>query len=170
MEPIRKFGFVPEVHLRNGPTETADPPLTSSRATGAVKTKAEIAATLTPRGRNRGLWFDWEMMPFCGRTFRVRQRVRRIIDERDGRMLEFKSDCVTLEGVVCSGDLSLRRWFCSRAIYPFWRECWLRRAEDAPAAAVFRGGQPRHGGRPGASRLEGTGTLTARIPAVGLGG
>jgi len=81
------------------------------------------------------MWFDREMMPFCGRTFRVRQRIHRFIDERSGgRMVELKkSDCVTLDGVVCSGDLSLRRWFCPRAIYSYWRECWLRRVEPPPA-------------------------------------
>jgi hypothetical protein len=77
------------------------------------------------------MWFDREMLPFCGGTFRVRRRIHRFIDERaGGRMVELtKNDCVTLEGVVCSGDLSLRRWFCPRAIYPYWRECWLRRVE-----------------------------------------
>jgi hypothetical protein len=74
------------------------------------------------------------MMPFCGGTFRVRRRVRRIIDERDGRMIEMKNDCVTLEGAVCSGERSLMRWFCPRAIFPYWRECWLRRAEPVTAS------------------------------------
>ena len=46
-----------------------------------VKSKEEIAATLSPEGRNRGLWFDREMLPYCGGTYRVRQRVNRIIDE-----------------------------------------------------------------------------------------
>ena len=58
------------------------------------------------KGRNRGLWFDREMLPFCGGTYRVRQRVTRIIDEHDGRLLELNRDCVTLEGVVCSGERS----------------------------------------------------------------
>ena len=101
-----------------------------------VKSKEEIAATLTPEGRHRGMWFDREMMPFCGGVFRVRQRIHRFIDERaGGRMIELKkNDCVTLEGVVCSGELSLRRWFCPRAIYPYWRECWLRRVEPGGAS------------------------------------
>jgi hypothetical protein len=130
-EPRRKLGLISEVHLpgtRTGPD--TDPPLNLQPGDLVqVKTKAEIAATLSPQGRHRGLWFDREMMPFCGGTFRVRQRIQRFIDDRDGRMVELKSDCVTLEGVVCSGDLSLRRWFCPRAIYSFWRECWLRRVE-----------------------------------------
>ena len=132
-EPMRKLGLIPEVHLP-GTGGTPGPEARLDLQPGElvqVKTKEEIAATLTPEGRNRGMWFDREMMPFCGGVFRVRQRIRRFIDERaGGRMIEFKnSDCVTLEGVVCSGERSLRRWFCPRAIYPYWRECWLRRVE-----------------------------------------
>ena len=96
-----------------------------------VKSRREIAATLDPNGRNRGLAFDWEMLPHCGRTYRVQDRVERFIDENTGTMVELKNECLLLEGVVCSGDLSAGRWFCPRAIYPFWREDWLERADGA---------------------------------------
>jgi len=92
-----------------------------------VKLKEEIAKTLTPDGRSGGMWFDLEMLPYCGGVFLVRQRIERFINERDGRMVVFKNQPVTLEGVVCSGNLSTRRWLCQRAIYPFWREYWLER-------------------------------------------
>jgi hypothetical protein len=81
------------------------------------------------------MWFDREMLPFCGRVFRVRRRVNRFVNDQDGKLLELKNDALTLEGTVCSGELSLRRWFCSRAIYPYWRECWLERVE-APSQAA----------------------------------
>jgi hypothetical protein len=142
-EPMRKLGLLPEVHLPGTRTEVvSDPPLhLRPGELVRVKTKEEIAATLTPDGRHRGLWFDREMMPFCGRTLRVRQRIDRFIDERSGRMVEFKnSDCVTLEGGVCSGDRSVRRWFCPRAIYSFWRECWLRRVEPPPSGETIEEG------------------------------
>ena len=138
-EPMRKLGLIPEVHLpgtASGPGTEAPLDLQPGELV-QVKTKEEIAATLTPGGRHRGMWFDREMMPYCGGVFRVRQRIHRFIDERaGGRMIEFKKgDCVTLDGVVCSGDLSLRRWFCPRAIYPYWRECWLRRVEPGTLPA-----------------------------------
>ena len=98
-----------------------------------VKSVDEIADRLNTKGRNKGLWFDREMIRYCGGTYRVRRRVRRFIDEQTGRMIVLKNDCVTLEGVVCSGDHSLRRWFCPRAIHPYWRETWLRRI-DQPSA------------------------------------
>jgi hypothetical protein len=102
-----------------------------------VKSAEEIALTLDRRGRNRGLVFDTEMLPYCGRTFRVRDRVQRIINEATGEMIEMKHDCLILDGVVCSGDRSAQRWFCPRAIYPFWREEWLRRIEaPTPTAGI----------------------------------
>jgi hypothetical protein len=70
------------------------------------------------------------MLPFCGRTFRVKDKVRRIIDDKTGRMLTIPKDCVILDRVVCSGERSVGRWFCPREIYPFWREAWLRRVEE----------------------------------------
>jgi hypothetical protein len=99
-----------------------------------VRSREEIAATLDETGKNRGLWFDKEMVPFCGQTHRVLARVERFIDEPTGEMVELKSDCFALEGVVCSGDLSDRRWFCPRAIYPWWRQAWLRPVDEGAAA------------------------------------
>ncbi|PZW40800.1 hypothetical protein C8P66_1236 [Humitalea rosea] len=96
-----------------------------------VRSAAEIRRTLDARGFNRGLSFSGpEMLPACGKRFRVRARVNRIIDEPTGRMLEMKHDCITLEGLVCTGDRSAGRWFCSREIYPYWREAWLKRPND----------------------------------------
>ena len=104
-----------------------------------VRSKEEIAETLDERGKTRGLWFDREMLPYCGGTFRVDAQVTRFIDETTGRMVELKSDCFMLEGVVCSGDRSSGRRFCCRAIYPWWRTAWLRPVdEDAPATAAAR--------------------------------
>jgi hypothetical protein len=94
-----------------------------------VKNREEIEATLNNKGKNRGLWFDREMLPFCGEVFQVRQRITRLIEEGTGKMIELSSDCVTLEGVVCSGQWSVGRWFCPRAIYPYWREGWLERVD-----------------------------------------
>jgi hypothetical protein len=100
-----------------------------------VKRREQVAETLNAKGKNRGLWFDWEMLPHCGRTYRVQDRVRRIVDERTGELIEFGSDSLILEGVICSGDHSSRRLFCPRAIYPYWREAWLERA-PAPTTAA----------------------------------
>jgi len=92
-----------------------------------VKSHDEILATLNPQNRNRGLSFDAEMVPYCGRTFRVLARVEKILDEKTGKMMALPNDCVILEGVTCQANYSELRLFCPRAIYPYWREIWLRR-------------------------------------------
>lgn len=99
-----------------------------------VKSRREIEATLDPGNRNRGLTFDSEMLRYCGREMRVRDRVERIIDERTGRMRVIASDCLILEGAVCSAEYHL---FCPRKIFPYWRESWLTRLDDADAESVI---------------------------------
>jgi hypothetical protein len=93
-----------------------------------VKSKREIIATLDTENRNRGLSFDHEMARFCGRTARVRSRVSKLIEEKNGEMVVIKSDCIILDGVVCPSDFHM---FCTRGIYHYWREIWLERV-DAP--------------------------------------
>ena len=64
-------------------------------------------------------------------------KVGRFIDERTGEMINLKSDCYILDGVVCKGYMSEGRWFCPRAIYPWWRQAWLQEESviDGPAGA-----------------------------------
>ena len=92
-----------------------------------VRSRNEIAGTLDRSGKTRGLWFDHEMIRYCGGTYRVKRPVRHIIDEGSGRMIDISTDCFVLDGVVCTGECSRARWFCPRGIYPFWREAWLQR-------------------------------------------
>jgi hypothetical protein len=91
-----------------------------------IRGKDEIMPTLSPDNTNRGMWFDAEMLPYCGREARVARKVDRIIDEATGRMIRL-SDCVVLDGVVCTGRY---RRFCQRAVTPYWRSAWLRRSDD----------------------------------------
>jgi hypothetical protein len=96
-----------------------------------VRPLKEIRQSLDDHGKSRGLWYDPpEMGPFSGGHYRVKDRVERIIDEHTGEMIFITSDCLILEGVVCSGDHSTCRWFCPRGIYPYWREEWLRRVDE----------------------------------------
>jgi len=98
-----------------------------------VKSYDQILATLDANNKNRGLVFDAELVPYCGRTFRVLQRVNRILDEQTGKMMEFKNPCITLENVICEARYSECRLFCPRAIYSYWREIWLERVSEAEA-------------------------------------
>jgi hypothetical protein len=93
-----------------------------------IKSQAEIEATLDQGGKNRGLTFDpEEMAPYCGRVFRVRSVVTRIIDEPTGAMRHMKEPCITLQNVVCNAEYATCRLNCPRAIPAYWRELWLER-------------------------------------------
>ena len=99
-----------------------------------VKRHEEILETITQDNMNRGMFWDAELVPYCGKTYRVLKRVTHIIDEKTGRMLEMKNPCIILDSVVCQARYSACRMFCPRSIYPYWREIWLERvAEAAPA-------------------------------------
>ena len=101
-----------------------------------VKSYEEILATLDVRLSNRGLFFDAELVPFCGKTFRVSTCVERFVDERTGYLRRMKTPAVILEGVSCKALYSGRRIFCPRSIHLWWREIWLERASvDASARA-----------------------------------
>lgn len=95
-----------------------------------VKSYDAILATLDRNNKNRGLWFDAEMVQYCGKTFRVAKRVNRILDEKTGRMLEFSNPCIVLQDVFCRATLTKYRLFCPRNILTYWREIWLERAES----------------------------------------
>ena len=101
-----------------------------------VRSHEEILATLdAANNKNRGMRFDAEMVPYCGREYRVARRVNRLIDESNGRMVQMKNSCIVLDGVVCKSQYSQDRLLCPRAITPYWREIWLQRvaAQTAPA-------------------------------------
>jgi hypothetical protein len=133
---VRMLRLLPDVHLPGTAKKGDEFPALDLQVGEKVRIKSreEIARTLRPDGYNKGLRFDREMLPFCGKVSRVRSRMSRFVDDRNGKMIVLKTAAVTLDGVVCSGDLSRRRWFCPRAIYSYWRECWLERVEPAFAS------------------------------------
>lgn len=138
-EPARKLGLVPVIHVPGTATKDQPRPKPLNLQPGEwvrIKSKEEIATMLTPDGRDRGLWFDREMVPYCGGTYRVRQRIGRFIDERSGKLTILKNEAITLDGVVCSGDRSICRWLCPREVYPYWREAWLERVQAQASAAA----------------------------------
>jgi len=101
-----------------------------------VRDPEQIFETLDKMSRNRGLWFDREMLKRTKEHHRVLARIDRIIDDASGRMFHLKTPCIVLEGVDASGELL---GFCAQHEFPFWREAWLERtdaAEIAPARPV----------------------------------
>lgn len=102
-----------------------------------VRSAEEIGKTLNSGGAHRGLLFTHEMVQYCGQTFRVRGRVERLIDERTGKLLTMKQECIALEDVICKGHYTSGAWFCAREHLPLWREDWLERVE-APSLGQVR--------------------------------
>src|SRR6185437_9546826 len=107
------------------PPGSSSPQLTLGLQPGQlvrVRSKGEIEATLNRRYRNRGLWFDGEMLRFCGGQYRVARRIERLIDERTGRLLTLTNPTIVLEGVTATGEYLA---FCPQNEFCFWREIWL---------------------------------------------
>jgi hypothetical protein len=96
-----------------------------------VKSFDQILATVNAQNMHRGMSFDVEMVPYCGRIYRVHARVEKFVDERTGLMKTLKTPAVILQGVTCGGRYSNNRWLCPRGIFPWWREVWLERVSDA---------------------------------------
>jgi hypothetical protein len=70
-----------------------------------VLSKGEIMRTLNDLQQNRGLFFDVEMVPYCGRRdLEGLRRVERIINEKDGRMMEMRNPCPVLDGSRVAGS------------------------------------------------------------------
>lgn len=89
-----------------------------------VKSREEIFQTIDQTGHNRGLRFDIEMLRYCGKQARVQRRVNRLIDEKTGKMVHIKGDCIVLDGFICAADFHQS---CPRGIEEYWREIWLKR-------------------------------------------
>jgi hypothetical protein len=96
-----------------------------------VKTRDGVVETLNERRGNRGLMFFPGMHLFCGRRYRVKGRLDRLIADGTGEMRKLKNT-VLLDGVTCRCSyLGFGVGGCSRCEYAYWREIWLRRVDDA---------------------------------------
>jgi hypothetical protein len=130
----RREGLVPEGH----PTPTTTLNIQAGELV-RVKSHDEILKTVGTNNKNRGMYWDAELVPYCGGTYRVLKRVTRIIDEKTGKMQELKNPCIMLDSVVCQSRYSHCRMFCPRSIYSYWREIWLERVEPTSACTkAFR--------------------------------
>jgi hypothetical protein len=97
-----------------------------------VKSHREILETVTTDNKNRGMVWDAELLPYCGKTYRVLRRVDRLIDEKTSKMMDMKSPCIVLDSVVCQARYSKYRMLCPKQMFPFWREIWLERVNPGP--------------------------------------
>lgn len=89
-----------------------------------VKPKHAIEATLNAKSRNKGLYFDRDLLRFCGGEFTVHERLQRVVVERTGKLIDLPTPCITLDGVTATGEYF---GFNPENEYIFWREAWLER-------------------------------------------
>lgn len=101
-----------------------------------VKSHEEILATLDGL-KNRGMFFDAELVPYCNRVYRVQKRVTNFVNEQTGKISRLKTPAVILENVWCRSRYSNCRMFCPRSIYPWWREIWLERVPEGHTELNF---------------------------------
>lgn len=95
----------------------------------SVRSKPEILATLDEQARLDELPFQPEMFAFCGQRLRVRKVAHKTCDtihKTGGRRMH---DAVHLEGAQCNGSA---HGGCQADCNFFWKEAWLRRADDLP--------------------------------------
>jgi hypothetical protein len=99
-----------------------------------VKSYEQILETLDLSASNRGLSFDAELVPYCGKVFRVRTRIERFVDEKTGKMRKMRTPAVILDGAYCQSLYSGQRVLCPRAVFLWWREIWLERVSEGSIA------------------------------------
>jgi hypothetical protein len=133
---IRSFlGMTPRGQVKPTPTESLR---LHPGEWVEVKSLREIRNTLNERGQNRGLYFTPDMRLSCGRKYRVKGRIDKIIVDGTGAVRQLH-DTVCLEGSTCGCSYvgGLGSGGCSRCEVVYWRESWLRRC-DAPTPNEYR--------------------------------
>ncbi len=136
-------GGVPfPIHAGRHPTGGVKPPVELGLQPGdlvRVKSIDRILETVDKRLMNRGMSFHSEMVPYCGKAFRVKGQVRKIINEKTGQLVTLKNSCIVLEGAGCHGRFT-NPINCPRALPPYWREIWLERVDTATTSETDRQG------------------------------
>ncbi|HEX4300859.1 MAG TPA: hypothetical protein VH327_08310 [Gammaproteobacteria bacterium] len=128
-----------------------------------VRGLKDILKTLDDDGKLDGLPFMPEMLPYCGRPFRVACLPNRTCVEGAG-ICEF-TDVVFLDGLRCDGSAHDG---CQRRCLLFWREAWLSdeppegaRHDPSGAAAAVAGLKTKQGERYFCQSTELAGASTA---------
>lgn len=119
----RLFGIYPRGNCKPTPNEALN---LQAGEWVEVKSMPEIVATLDENGKNRGLHFSVDMIPYCGRRLKVWHRADNLIAEGTG-VMRFLKNTVVLEGGICDSAVYAFGG-CPREDLLYWREIWLRRS------------------------------------------
>jgi hypothetical protein len=117
------FPYMPEFPPGGAVGQDADDQLAEGQ-TVVVRDRAHIARTLV-NSKTKGLWYDREMIRYCGNVCVVQQRVDHLIHEATGKMVRMKTNSWVLRGVTAPGEFHR---LCFQHEYIHWREAWLQPA------------------------------------------
>jgi hypothetical protein len=109
----------------------------------AVKTEAEILATLDRDGKLQSLPFMPEMLQYCGKQFRVLKRATKTCDTIQGTWRRRMEDTVHLD-LRCDGGAHDG---CQAKCLFFWKEAWLTKVDESDGARVHWPRDPQAGTR-----------------------
>src|SRR5262245_14310568 len=98
----------------------------------ALRSPAEILATLDENGTTDGLPFMPEMLEFYGKTFRVEARAERACDTIKWGVRRIPAT-VLLDDLRCNGGAHAG---CQASCRLFWKEAWLRPASESAVSAT----------------------------------
>jgi hypothetical protein len=98
-----------------------------------VCSQDEILATLDSNGRLESLPFMPEMLQYCGKRFRVFKRADKACDNIADWSIRRMKDAVHLEVLRCDGQA---HGGCEAGCLIFWKEAWLKRAENGGPDAL----------------------------------
>jgi len=95
-----------------------------------VRSKEAILATLDERARLDGLPFMPEMLPFCGRRFRVQSIAHKTCDTVLASGFRRMENAVHLAELRCDGS---SHGGCQASCLLFWNEAWLKPVKESDA-------------------------------------
>lgn len=98
-----------------------------------VKSREEILATLDHDGSLDGMPFMPEMLPYCGKRFRVLSRAHKTCDFSEGMQARRVTSAVHLDDLRCTGEA---HGHCQAECRLFWKEAWLRRVDGPHSRRV----------------------------------
>ena len=119
------YPWLPGALPKNAPTPSVDLKLQVGDLV-RVKEYREIRLTIDENGKNRGMSFHPELSRHCGKSFRVLQRVGKLVNEGTGKLMILKNECLILDGADCNGEYT-NPLGCPRGAYPYWRQIWLEK-------------------------------------------
>jgi hypothetical protein len=141
----RKFGGAVFPHYSGGTVPAPTPEALGLQPGELVRVKPKnlIEPTLNSQSRNRGLYFDREMIRCCGGEYRVKARPERVIIEKTGELRQLTNPCIILDGVTATGEY---QGLNPENEYIFWREVWLERVAPSVTALPMSNREPSNAG------------------------